>query len=962
MKLIEFTSDENACSLLDIKCLKKELSGKNINVLLCNIRSMRKNFNHLTAFIQQSAVKFSIVILNETHLDADEQTAYNLTGYTMHSQCRNRFGGGLLILCDDSFRSETVPRLTGLYNTFESLFINIKTKTGKILIGTIYRPPSGSISSFCDEFEAEILLRLPKMGTVIMGGMNIDLLAEVNNSNLKFITAMNDRNFESYINRVTRDVTTVSGSSATILDHIWSNIPIGKSFVIEYAITDHFPVGCSLKVAPEGPAKKLVSYREFSAESCRNFKLDFIRFAQSLDLNVTDEPGIHQIFSQLVNYLEYLTNRYFPIQEKMRRASKLKNPWIDKDLAKLIDKKHKIYKLFRQGKTNFNTYKRYRNLLTKTINVAKKCYYIKIFKEVKTSSKDCWKQVNKIIKPHKAQADIKLKIDDKLVVNPNEVLNKLNVSFDFLPSLFDRSANYRHKIRRNEKSFVFFEVLPYEISKIIMNLKNNNKNTSKIPTVLIKHIVTELSQLLAYLFNLCFLLGVFPNELKYSEILPIPKKGSPLLIQNYRPISMLGPITKIFEKLIYERLNSFFNKHKLFTQYQFGFRKGRDISKAASNFLYYVNESNKNNETLIATYIDFSRAFDSINRKIFLDKLELYGVRGTPLNLIKSYFENRYQSTKLGKYKSEVIPSTRGTPQGSALGPLFFSIFINDIVEELTDCHILLYADDIVLFSSNKDVAALNINMNNNLTRTFNWTQNNELSINYSKTKSMIFTRKRNVSCQTYINNKLIENVSEFTYLGLLIDQNLTFKNHILNIVKKVNRANGCFYSMKFFLPTFIMRKLYLSMIHSHLNQHIISWGGANKSNLYPLRVAVNKAIRNTSLRKESTNIKYKNLGVLNLEQLYQLKLGEVMFETLITKNSPLLIDISDEIEWTHNYDTRRVNSFKLPKICTEANRRYFISNALKLWASIPGEIKSSNTILTFKSKLKKLLLESGNV
>ena len=196
-----------------------------------------------------------------------------------------------------------------------------------------------------------------------------------------------------------------------------------------------------------------------------------------------------------------------------------------------------------------------------------------------------------------------------------------------------------------------------------------------------------------------------------------------------------------------------------------------------------------------------------------------------------------------------------------------------------------------------------------------------------------------------------------FTYLGLLIDKNLSFRNHILNIVKKVNAVNRTLYSLKLYLPIYILKKIYFSMVHCHLIQHLISWGGTNQTALYPLRTAVNKVIRNIHPGNISTSGKYKELNILNLTQLYQSKLCETMFKILITKNSPLLTNIISNIEWTHNYNTRKRNEFKLPKINTEMNRRFFLTNALKAWENLPDNLKKSKTFSTFKSKVKLFLM-----
>ena len=344
---------------------------------------------------------------------------------------------------------------------------------------------------------------------------------------------------------------------------------------------------------------------------------------------------------------------------------------------------------------------------------------------------------------------------------------------------------------------------------------------------------------------------------------------------------------------------------------------------------------------------------------MLLRKLSLYGVRGLPLQFFRSYFCNGFQYTKINDIKSDTLPNTRGVPQGSALGPLFFSIFINDIITTITSSRILLYADYIVIINSGHNLTSFQSSINNDLKELFKYTISNKLKRNFSKTKTMTFSRKTNVNISIFINENLIEKVSEFTYLGLIIDEKLTFKNHILNIVKKVNQANRCVYSLKKYLPLYILKRVYFSMVHSHLVQHLISWGGANTTNLYPLRVAINKVIRNLFPSNLSTNDRYKILGIPNLSQLYNLKLAETMYKIIILRNSPLLTDIINEIQWAHNYNTRRMTEFRLPMIYTQTNKIFFLSNAIKLWSRLPNHLKLSSTISCFKRNCKSHLLES---
>ena len=407
MKLIEFISDDRNCVVTDSENIGKVIDNKNFNMLQSNIRSIRRNFNHFCAFVQRSKIIFSIIVLNETHLEDGEEHLYHLDDYAMYHLNRNKFGGGQIIYCHNDFESSLYTELTALNKTIESIFINVKINKTDLFIGGIYRPPSSNLNIFTDEFETKILSKLPVKNSIILGDFNVDMLADVATNNLKFATSLDCRNYINHIDKPTREITTTTSSTSTLLDHIWSTFPVKKSFVCTYPLTDHFLVGCSLQIVPDKATSKIVSFRKVTPQKCNDFKNDFIDFKRSLTININTD--IHTIFTYIILTLKILIDRHFPIIKRKRYAKQLKNPWIDDELMQFINKKNKIYKLYKQGKTNYSTFKRFRNLLTKSLSIAKRCYYIKHFKEVNTSPKESWKRVNKILKPHKIPK-IKLKI------------------------------------------------------------------------------------------------------------------------------------------------------------------------------------------------------------------------------------------------------------------------------------------------------------------------------------------------------------------------------------------------------------------------------------------------------------------------------------------------------------------------------------------------------------------------
>ena len=445
--------------------------------------------------------------------------------------------------------------LTFIADKFESLFIPVKIDKEILNIGTIYRTPSGKIPTFVTEFESKILGQIPNSNTLIAGDFNLDLLKEPNQSTTQFITNMSDKNLMNVINKVTREAESASGhKSATIIDHIWSSLEISKSFTLEYPLSDHFLTGCNISIDTRSPLKTTYFYRKFSEKRMNTFKKHFNEYNRTIDFHAISDPNAQ--ISELIGKLKDLINLHFPLTRKTCACKSICSPWVDRDLKRLIHKKHVIYKLYKCGRATYNCFKIYRNLLNKTLTVAKKQYYANRLKNVKGNPKKTWNIINKLAKPNKKPKKLKLKIDNEITESPEvicEALKKFyssingNTSQKPSPSKVNPLVYIDQHIPLNQHSFFFTPITPFEIFQSIKYLKENNFNTAELPTKVLKQINEPLSIVLSILFNKCVETNSFPNCLKIAKIIPIPKKANSLTVEEFRPISIINPLTKIFE-------------------------------------------------------------------------------------------------------------------------------------------------------------------------------------------------------------------------------------------------------------------------------------------------------------------------------------------------------------------------------------------------------------------------------
>ena len=954
-----------------------------INIIHINCRSFNKNYCGIVNLLRILSKPLTAIAITETWLTVSNQDAFFLPGYNFVSQPRkDKTGGGVGIYINCDFVYKLRSDLCRLCTFIECIFIELpqKAKCNSTIIGCIYRPPNTDISLFNSEI-VKILKIIDSENNkicLLAGDYNLDLMkCDSHEPTAEFLNNILSYSFYPSIKYPTR----IMDTSATLIDNIFLNASnYNVSSAIVYSdISDHLPIILHLEInIAKIPYHNEIKKRAFTNEGLAKFNEELTNVENWYDTFhycFSDENNTSIAYQSFTNQYKSIFDKHFPINTvKTPHRLAPRHPWMTKGLIRSCIKKSTLYKKYKKTGTALNKQRFlvYRKTLNRLLNVAEKSHYFELFKSASGNLRKTWRLINSLIGgtifENSPESFI---VDGNIITNKSEIADNFNKYFvdigsRLAASIQPVSAHFSDYLKESYKdSFMLYPTDPAEIIRIVLNFENKSSaGYDEIPVKIMKTSIHAIAHPMSALINKSMHTGVFPDALKIARVCPIFKSGDKCDFLNYRPISILPSFSKIYEKVVFNRLLAYLDSKHILCDSQYGFRRNRSTYMSLIDLYDRISLAIDKREFSIGVFIDLSKAFDTLDHGILLRKLEHYGIRGVALHWFNSYLSNRKQCVTLNGATSSIQNIIYGVPQGSILGPLLFILYINDIVNCSDLLSFILFADDTTLVFSCKDLLQLNQIINEELAKVSDWLKANKLSLNNKKTNFILFGNKHTRSDTKFnimIDGYAIEQVDTAKFLGVFIDAKLTWKKHIDYIALKISRGLAVMGRLRNTLPRNALLMLYYTMIYPYLTYCNLIWGSASPTVLRRLVCLQKRALRliTHSTFRSSSNPLFVSLKLLKLSDINIYQTAQFMFKVkhcLLPVSCLRYVTVADSKRY---YETRNVHFFSMVGFRTVIRENGISIRGPRVWDSLTKEIQESNSLFSFKRALLKHLVAS---
>jgi hypothetical protein len=925
-----------------------------ISVLHFNTQSLRNKLGELEVILQDIPAQF--LCINEHWLSKSEIHMYSPKNYRLINYfCRdNNYGGVAIYFKEDFVMNYELLDFSQICEPKFFEIVGVKIQRFRLILISLYRVPGTNMAMFLEKLDMlhHILKKYSQYAILITGDINVDVLKDdcinvkkiqntLNSFNLKYFNILPTRN-ESCLDNIIANIDSDRLICGTIEPRLSDHL--GLWAIYAASMTPNFPIDVSnpnyLSHCSNNQETTTRMYRSLQISNILSLRthLQMIDFDRLLNSNF----DIQIVWNTFIEVLQTAVQVCCPLRtsQSFKRKPKNNAPWFNQQLKNL---KSCLFYWYHQIKVEnpiaLNKYKalklKYRNEIIK----AKIVYNDSFIKNSKNVNKTAWQLIKNETMQHKGITKIDIPPD----VFNNHFVNA-SVQNDCKLSNFSNKSDTITKNLDNQPSdrtrFGFHEVSPSEIVLTVKNLKcSSSEDIYGFSSTLLKHIIDIIYRPLCYMINKSIIQGIFPKILKRTIVVPIYKKGDVDDPNNYRQIALVPIISKVIESIMKDQIYEHLKKYDLIYSGQYGFRSGMCTIDAVEKVIREIIINFEQRKVSSATFIDISKAFDSISHYILLQKLKLYGIYGKDLEMIRSYLLDREQVVKVSGKISQSKLSNRGVPQGSVLGPILFIMYMNDLHKSLIS-HPILYADDTTILSAHTDLVNLNKINEIEMCNVKTWLEQNELVLNQNKTENIVFS----------LNNEIV-NSNRYTsvkLLGIYLDGSLSWNEHVEKVINKLSKSIYILRRLKFSLSINYLKLVYHALCHSHISYGILLWGGAPRWK--EIFIWQKKAIRIIYGIPPGTSCRgiFRELNILTVPCTF-------IFQSVVYTK----VHFNDYLVGStiHSYNTRNSKLISIPKTRLSKVYNSYKIQGPKFFNMLPLQVKNFST-RRFKGILKKLLIE----
>lgn len=944
--------------------LKHKSNAKtNLTLLHQNVDRLSNKIDLVTDMLRH--IKPDILILTEHGLSDINLENTRLDGYKLADffARKDHLKGGVAIYINEvlecEYSSIDTAKNCSIELVCEMAAVKLNYKKEEYIVVGIYRPDRG----FEDAADAmsELLNTIPtwKSTVVVMGDVNVDSLKQSSNK-----TKLKNLLLSYNIRRLDLPPTRKTPTSSTSIDMIASNVPVNdlSTRILQTYISDHTGQTCSIRLADS-----ISSTIKNTSRALNEQNLQIIRRLLEKENweDVYTEISAEAAYNTFLGIITYHLDYVCPAVKSRKKGRGKKFQTQDSNILKIkksFQKAHDAYLLSgtdEKKRLAFTLKKEY-DLMLKN---SKKAQNSKIIYEAPNKSKALWNIINNnrkaVATPNKT---LNLEIDGETISDPARVAGQFNAYFtniaeNILAQTTAGSENTQHRIQPAEldNCLILWPTTQEEILNTIKSMKpKTSAGIDEISTKFLKICATSLVNPLTDIINKSFLQGVFPSKLKSAKVYPKFKNGNAKHKENFRPISVLPTFSKLFEKIALARLLNHLEKYNLLPDEQHGFRTGKSTTTALAALSEYIVTSLDSGDTISAVFLDYSKAFDCLGHELLLDKLNAIGVRDLSARWFQSYLHGRTQmvevtSTENGetrKTTSNPLAIKRGVPQGSVLGPVLFIIFASDLPTFLSDCcNTLMFADDTALLLRNTSLEHLEIQSYIAVNMAQQYCQTNQLVLNEKKSQHMLLGKGK---------DKLpglpeLKEVNKTKYLGMIIDGNFTWKEHVEQLCGKLSSALYVLKRVSQICNTDTVRTAYFALFETYMRYGLAVWGGSLKGNMDRVLILQKSAIRVLARLspRDSCRRYFKELNILTVVGLYILESSLYAQSRQPTRGAD-----------THNHNTRSAMNFTLPAHRLKIFEKQPAYMGAKFLNLLPEEVKAATTIKGQRKRIYKWLAD----